>query len=65
MAKITPALVLCDVPVHGLAAGQIVEAGAALLKALEGSLDAHKDAVAHAREHGAVVVARHDEPAAP
>lgn len=55
MAKMITALVLCDVPVHGLKAGQLVEAGADTMKELQnsGSVDPHKDAVAAARVAGA------------
>lgn len=55
MAKNTLALVLCDVPAHGLKAGNLLEADAALVKALvaEGLADPHKDAVAAATARGA------------
>lgn len=55
MAKLIAALVLCDVVSHGLKAGHLLEADAALIKALaaDGSVDPHKDAVAHARNEGA------------
>lgn len=55
MAKLIPAFVLCDVVAHNLKAGDLVEADADLIKALQkdGSVDPHKDAVAAARERGA------------
>ena len=57
MAKLTAALVLCDVASHGLKAGTIVEASAAVIDALKktGEVDPHKDAVAAARDRGAAV----------
>lgn len=57
MAKMITALVLCDVPVHGLKAGQLVEASADTMKELQnsGSVDPHKDALAAARNAGASV----------
>lgn len=58
MAKLTAALVLCDVVAHGLKAGTIVEASAAVIDALKqaGEVDPHKDAVAAARTRGAAVI---------
>ena len=58
MSKNQFARVLCDVLAHGLKAGDLLEADASLVKALaaEGSVDPHKDAVAHARSTGAPVV---------
>lgn len=58
MAKLIAALVLCDVVAHGLKAGQIVEASPDVVASLgkSGDVDAHKDAVAHARSQGAKVV---------
>lgn len=58
MAKLTAALVLVDVASHGLKAGTIVEAEAGLIKVLQadGSVDPHKDAVAHAKSQDAQVV---------
>lgn len=55
MSKLAVALVLCDVAAHGLKAGALVEADAALIKALaaDGSVDPHKDAVAYARSQSA------------
>ena len=57
MAKLTAALVLCDVVSHGLKAGQIVEADAETIKALakEGNVDSAKAAVDYARSEGAAV----------
>lgn len=57
MSKLAIAVALCDVASHGLRAGNLVEAEPATIKALvaDGSLDAHKDAVAAARERGATV----------
>ena len=56
-AKLLMALVLCDVVSHGLKAGQLLEASPELIKALtaEGSVDAHKDAIAAAKTAGAQV----------
>jgi hypothetical protein len=58
VAKLTAALVLVDVTSHGLKAGNIVEADAGLIKALQadGSVDPHKDAVAYAKSQEAAVV---------
>ncbi len=58
MAKLNAARVLCDIPSHGLKAGQIVEASPDLIQALakSGEIDPHKDAVAYARSEGAAVV---------
>lgn len=58
MAKNALALVLCDVPAHGLKAGDLLEADAALIKSLaaEGAADPHKDAVAAATARGAAKV---------
>ncbi len=55
MSKLSTALVLCDVPAHGLKAGQLVEAQASVIKSLAeaGSVDPHKDAVAAARDRKA------------
>lgn len=50
------ALVLVDVLSHGLKAGQLVEADEKVIAALQGQVDPHKDAVAHARSQGAAVV---------
>lgn len=57
-SKLVRARVLRDVPSHQLPAGALVEASAALIKALasDGSVDPHKDAVAYAVEQGAPVV---------
>lgn len=56
--KLSAARVLCDVPSHGLKAGQVLEAAPGLIKTLaeNGDVDPHKDAVAYARESGAEVV---------
>lgn len=58
MAKLIAALVLCDVVAHGLKAGTVVEASAAVIDALKrsGDVDVHKDAVAAARDRAAPVV---------
>ena len=55
--KPNAALVLCDVPAHGLKAGQLLEGSAGLIQSLQqsGDVDPHKDAVAHARGSGAAV----------
>lgn len=57
MAKMITALVLCDVPVHGLKAGQLVEASTETMKELQnsGSIDPDKGAVNAARAAGATV----------
>lgn len=51
------ARVLCDVPVHGLKADQLLEASPGLIKDLAelGHVDPHKDAVAYARSTGAAL----------
>lgn len=51
------ALVLCDVPAHGLKAGHLLEASAGVIQSLQeaGDVDPHKDAVANARANGAPV----------
>lgn len=56
-AKTVFALVLCDVVSHGLKAGQLVEGSPDLIKTLAaaGTVDAHKDAVSHARGQGVTV----------
>lgn len=53
-AKTAMALVLCDSVSHGLKAGQLVEASLDIIKALaaDGSVDPHRDAVAHGRNQG-------------
>lgn len=58
MAKLTQALVLCAVAAHGIKPDQLLEADAALIKALaaDGSVDPNKDAVAAAKARGAEVV---------
>lgn len=58
MSKLSTAYVLCDVPGHGLKAGQLVEAQPATIKSLaeDGSVDTHKDAVAYWRGAGALLV---------
>lgn len=58
MNKLTSAYVLCDVPAHGAKAGQILDASAALIKALhdDGSVDPLKGALDAARAIGAVSV---------
>lgn len=55
MNKPTTALVLCDVPAHGLKAGCLVEAESTTVKALaaDGSVDTNKEAVAYARSQNA------------
>lgn len=57
MAKLTTALVLCDVVAHALKAGTLVEASPDLIKTLakSGEVDDHKDAVAYAKSQGAAV----------
>lgn len=58
MSKNILAYVLCDVPAHGLKAGQLLEASDKLVKDLEkvGSVDPHKEAVAAARQARAPIV---------
>lgn len=58
MSKLITAYVLCDVASHAIKAGQLLTASEALVKALQkdGSVDPHKDAVAAARETGALLV---------
>lgn len=58
MAKLAIALVLTDIPSHGLKAGQLLEASPELIAALAkvSEVDPHKDAVAYARGQGAAVV---------
>lgn len=55
MAKPTLALALSDIPAHGVKAGQVMEAEAATIKALQeaGWLDTAKAAIEHARSTGA------------
>lgn len=57
MSKLMLALVLCDINAHGLKAGVLLEAEPALIKALaaEGSVDPHREAVAHAKGNSAPV----------
>lgn len=58
MNKPTNALVLCDVPGHGLKAGAILEAESTTVKALiaDGSADGNKESVAYARSQNAPVM---------
>jgi hypothetical protein len=55
MSKLATALVLCDVPAHGLKAGQLLEASAETIKllAMSGEVDPHKSAVDAATKAGA------------
>lgn len=56
--KLVAARVLCDNVLHGIKAEQLLEADAAVIKALaaDGVVDPHKEAVAYARGTGAAVV---------
>lgn len=53
--KLTQALVLVDIPAHGVKAGQLLQATAATVEALarNGEVDTAKAALAHATEQGA------------
>lgn len=55
--KLTQARCLVAIIAHGVQAGDIIEADAATIKALEkeGAVDATKEAVAHAQRSGAPV----------
>lgn len=55
MAKLILAVALLDIAVHGVKAGQIIEADPATIEALkkEGQVDPHKEAVAYARSQDA------------
>lgn len=54
MSKLIVALALIDISVHGVKAGQLLEAQPDTIKTLEkhGQVDPHKDAVAYARGQG-------------
>lgn len=64
--KLIAARVLCDIAHLGLKCGQLVQAEEKVIKPLadDGQVDAHKDAVAYAKEQGAEVVTLEDAPAA-
>lgn len=57
MAKNQQARVLSDLPVHGVVAGDVLDAAAGTIKSLTdaGAVDPHKDAVAYAVGSGAAV----------
>ena len=63
--KQAAARVLRDTPSHGLKAGQLLRASAALVKSLadDGSVDPHPDAVAYAESIGAESVTLVEEAA--